>query len=332
MSADPERLLALITGYWISQSIHAGVQTGILDVLDDQPRSPDDVAEATGCDQEVVSRLLRYLSGLGLVERDGDNRYTTTDTALLLRPGSNFRDLVLMYCGDLYRAWGEFGTAIRTGQTAFQLAFGAERFEFLAQNKESARRFDRAMAAVTDLVGDELVKTYDFTLAPQVIDIGGGNGSLLKKVLRAAPASYGVVVDRDHVVAQCRREFAESEFAGRLSAREGDFFQSLPTGGNVYLLARVLHDWDDDASTRLLRVCRKAMTTSAELVIVERLLPENDGTSLASIWDMHMLAITGGRERTRTEYAGLLSDAGFLLTEVRPLPLDMSVLIATPRG
>jgi len=328
MPAEPERLLSLITGYWVSQSVHAAVLTGVIDALDDHPRGPEEVAKTTDCDELAVSRLLRYLSGLDLVAGDSQKGYTVRETGRLLQRGGNFRELVLMYCGDLYQAWGEFGEAVRTGETAFKLVFGAERFDYLKRIPERARGFDRAMAAVTDLIGEELVKAVDFTRTPSVIDIGGGNGSLLKKVLRAAPGVHGVVVDRDHVTAQSARDFAEHEFADRLSALEGDFFRELPSGGDCYLLSRILHDWDDEACVRLLRVCREAVSPGTELVIVERLLPEAGGTSMASVWDLHMMAITGGQERTRTEYARLLADAGFRLHDVRPLTLDMSAMIA----
>jgi O-methyltransferase/methyltransferase family protein len=329
-SENHERLLSIMTGYWRSQAIYAAVNVGLVDALDDQPRSPAQVARATGCDEVTIARFLRYLAGLRLVHQENDNLYVATGMAELLRDGSPFRDLVLLYGDEFYQAWGQFSSAIRTGNSAFDQAFGMDHFTYFTQTQDSARRFDRAMAASTELIADQLGQVFDFSAATCIVDIGGGNGSLLKAVLVGVPAACGVVVDQDHVVAACTRELAGHSLADRITAVPGDFFHFLPASGDVYVLSRILHDWADEDCVRLLRVCRKAMSPPARLLVIERLLPEDGGVSLASSWDMHMLAITGGRERTCQEYQRLLSEAGLRLGSVRSLPLDMSVLVTDP--
>jgi O-methyltransferase domain/Dimerisation domain len=329
-SEDHERLLSIITGYWCSQAIYAAVDVGLVDALDDQPRSPAQLARATGCDEVTIARFLRYLAGLRLVRQESDNRYVTTSMAELLRSGNPFRDLVLLYGDEFYQAWGQFSSAIRTGNSAFGHAFGMEHFIYFTQTQDSARRFDRAMAASTELVADQLAWVFDFSAATHIIDIGGGNGTLLKAVLTSAPTAYGVVVDRDHVVAQCTRELVGHPLANRITAIPGDFFHALPVNGDVYVLSRILHDWADEDCVRLLQVCRTAMSSAARLLVIERLLPEDGSMSPTFSWDMHMLAITGGRERTSREYQKILSEAGLRLESVHSLPLYMSLLVADP--
>ena len=327
---EAEDLLSLITGYWMSQSVYAAVRTGVVEALHEQPRSPLEIARAAGCDEAAVSRLLRYLCGLGVVQSDGSGRYTATAVGELLRDGSGFRELVLLYGDEFYRAWTAFDESVRGGGTAYASVFGIEHFDHFARDEDSARRFDQAMAACANLIGDGLSESFNFSRASRIIDVGGGSGSLLKRILRTAPAAHGVVVDRDHVAAQCERELEGHEFADRMSVVGTDFFDVVPDGGDLYLLCRVLHDWDDEHCARLLQVVRTAMRDDAELLIVERLLPDNGGTSLASRWDMQMLAITGGRERTRSEYETVLRSGGFTLCEVKALPLDTFLLISRP--
>ncbi len=326
-SDDHERLLSIITGYWRSRALYAAVDVGLVEALDDQPRTPAQVARTTGCDEVAIARFLRYLVGLRLVREEGDNHYVTTDMAELLRIGSPFRDLALLYGDEFYQAWGQFSSAIRTGKSSFGRTFGMDHFTYFAQTQHSARRFDRAMAATAELVADQLARVYDFSTATRIVDIGGGNGSLLKAVLTGAPAACGVIIDRAHVVTECTRELAGHPLADRITAVPGDFFHTLPSNGDVYILSRILHDWEDEDCVRLLRVCRTAMPPTARLLVIERLLPEDGGVSLASSWDMQMLAITGGQERTAQEYQRMLSDAGLRLGSIRSLPLDMSLLI-----
>ncbi|MGH3808263.1 MAG: methyltransferase [Pseudonocardiaceae bacterium] len=196
--------------------------------------------------------------------------------------------------------------------------FGMEHFAYFTQTHDSARRFDRAMAASTELIADQLTRVFDFSTATRIVDIGGGNGSLLKVVLTSSPATCGVVIDRDHVVAQCTRELAGHPLADRITAVAGDFFHTLPANGDVYVLSRILHDWTDEDCVRLLRVCRTSMSSTSRLLIIERLLPEDGGVSAASSWDMHMLAITGGRERTSREYQRILASCLFCAGSAGP--------------
>lgn len=327
---DSERLLSLMTGAWVSQSVYAAVRTGILDALNDTSQSPGEVAAATGCDEQAVSRLLRYLSGLGITHRDEAAAYTATDLTRMLQVGGAFRELVLFHGEDCYQAWAHVTTSIRTGQTGWSHAFGQEIFEYYLTAPEKARRFDRTMAAVAELVGDELCRAYDFSKASEIIDIGGGNGTLLKSVLAVAPTAKGTVVDRGHVVEACLRGLAGHELEQRLTAVPGDFFEAVPAGADTYLLSRILHDWDDADCARLLNVCRNAMRPGARLLIVERVLPEDGTTSLAARWDMQMLVATGGRERTLSEYQDMLEAAGLRCQSVRPLAFGASLMVAEP--
>jgi hypothetical protein len=327
---DYERLLSIITSYWYSQALYAAVDVGLVDALDDQPRSPVQLAQETGCNEVAVARLLRFLAALGVVRQQSDNRYVTSSMAELLRSENSFRDLVLLYGDEFYQAWGQFSSAIRTGTSAFGYAFRMEHFTYFAQTQNSARRFDRAMAASTEVVAEQLARAFDFSAATRIIDVGGGNGALLKAVLTSAPTACGVVVDRDHVVAQCTRELVGHPLADRITAIPGDFFHALPVNGDVYVLSRILHDWVDEDCVRLLQVCRSAMSSAARLLVIERLLPEDGSLSSTLAWDMHMLAITGGRERTGREYQEILFNAGFRLESVHSLPLSISLLVADP--
>lgn len=331
---DPHRaLLSILTGHWAARAVYVAARLGIADALAGGPLTADEVAARLGCDPAATVRLLRYLSRLDVVlsiRGVGESRYVTGATGGLLRSDNPFRDLVLLYGEEFYRAWDTLLPAVQQGKSAFGLAFGEEHFDYFARNPEVGRRFDRSMAAVTDLVAARICAAYDFSKCSTVVDVGGGNGTLLNAVLRDNLDVTGILVDRAHVTDGVS---GDAEVGDRLTSLSGDFFDSVPGGHDVYLLSRVLHDWSDEDCLRILRVCRTACPEDAALLVLERVLTDDGDDSpysLAVPWDMQMLAVTGGQERTRNEFGRLLRDAGFELDDVRSLPLDMKLLVARP--
>lgn len=324
MSTDAahRHLLDLVTAYWASQAVRTAANLGLADALAAGPRSAAELSDALGCHRTALRRLLRYLTSLRVVSVDDDDRYSTTATGDLLLSGSDFRDLTLIYGGEFYQAWSDLETAVRTGRSAFGSRFGVEHFDYFSRHDQASHTFDRAMAASAGLLAADVLRAFDFAAAGTVVDIGGGDGTLLRAILQAAPEVEGTLYDLEHVVAAA--EWGEP----RLKAVAGDFFQEVPAGGDVYVLSRVLHDWDDADCASILAACRKAVDEHAELLVVERMMPEDGSASLAVAWDMQMLAITGGRERTLSEYQALLSGAGFAIDRALPLPLDFSLLVA----
>lgn len=323
-SAAGAGLLRLMTGAWATQAIATAAELRLADHLVTTADLPG-LAAATGADGESLGRLLRYLTTLGVVHTATDG-YALTDTGALLCSDveGSMRPLALLYGGPFYRSFAALTDAVRTGEESYAKVFGTHHFAHMAADPGLAELFHRSMAASNAMFA-EVVRVVEF--AGTVVDVAGGNGELLSRVLRANPDVRGVLLERPHALAAAAQVL--STVADRCTLVPGDFTESVPTGGDTYLLSRVLHDWDDTHCHTILIACAAGMPDHAELLIVERLLPATEGTdSLAVPWDIHMLCNVGGRERTEAHYRALLAEAGFELTATLPLPLDAHVLRA----
>ncbi len=335
-SADQpaETLLRLLTGAWATQALAACARLRLPDAV--PPGEPIDraaLARRTGTDPRALATLLRYLAMLGVVTAEGE-RVRLTEVGALLREDApaSMRPLALMYGGPFYRSFGALDHTVRTGETAFDHLFGENHFDHFARDPELADLFDRSMAASTRMFDPVPAHPALAAAAARpdggtVVDVAGGNGELLARVLTAHPGLRGVLLERPHAVDAARRTMAEAGCADRCSYRVGDF-ADVPAEGDVYLLSRVLHDWDDDRCRAILRHCERAMPAHADLLIVERLLPADGSASLATAWDVHMMCNVGGRERRADHYADLLAAAGLDLLAHNPLPLDAALLHA----
>ncbi|WP_082558294.1 methyltransferase [Kitasatospora sp. MBT66] len=329
-----ETLLRLLTGAWATQALAACARLRLPDAV--PPGEPIDraaLARRTGTDPRALATLLRYLAMLGVVTAEGE-RVRLTEVGALLREDApaSMRPLALMYGGPFYRSFGALDHTVRTGETAFDHLFGENHFDHFARDPELADLFDRSMAASTRMFDPVPAHPALAAAAARpdggtVVDVAGGNGELLARVLTAHPGLRGVLLERPHAVDAARRTMAEAGCADRCSYRVGDF-ADVPAGGDVYLLSRVLHDWDDDRCRAILRHCERAMPAHADLLIVERLLPADGSASLATAWDVHMMCNVGGRERRADHYADLLAAAGLDLLAHTPLPLDAALLHA----
>jgi hypothetical protein len=328
-AAQPaEQLLRLLTGAWTTQALAAAAELGLPDAMDVHAETAlADLAEATGTHQESLARLLRYLAMLDVVApgRDG---YRLTARGALLRADDphSMRPLARMYGGPFYESFAGLAHAVRTGREAFEQHFGANHFDHFARHPDLADLFDRSMAASSRMF--EPVPAHPaFPTARSVVDIAGGHGALLARILTAHPHLRGTLLERPHTVEAARRQLAASGHADRCAFVPGDF-ADVPADGDVYVLSRVLHDWDDDRCRDILRHAARAMPSHADLLIVERVLPTDGSASLAAAWDLHMMCNVGGRERTADHYARLLADTGFALVGRSPLPLEATLLHA----
>jgi hypothetical protein len=331
-AAEPQqRLLELMTGAWTTQSIAVAARLGLADLLpcaDEPAADVAELAERCGADPDGLARLLRHLAALGVASRDG-GRYRLGPLGPPLRADAphSLRPLAVLYGGAFYESFGELEYAVRTGHEAFARRFGQHHFPYFSADPELSVLFDRAMAASAAMFAP-IAGVVAALGARVVVDVAGGDGELLRQVLAEAPDARGVLLERESVARGARDRMAAAGLGDRCEVVGGDFVRTVPDCGDVYVLSRVLHDWDDAFCADLLARCARAMPAHAELLVVERLLPEDDRPSLAVPWDLHMLCNVGGRERTLHHYRRLLAGAGLHLTDVSPLPLDGFLLRA----
>jgi O-methyltransferase domain/Dimerisation domain len=325
-ASPPIELMKLIRAGRVAQSVSVAARLGVADQLAEAPRRAEEVAEAVGAHPGALYRLLRLLAGVGVFAERGDGAFALTSLGELLRSDAegSMRDLAMVLESSFWRAaWTNLIETVRTGEAAFDHTHGQHLFDYLRDNPEDAAVFDRAMAGVARQVVAAVLDVYDFGRFRRVIDVGGGNGALLAAILARQPAARGVLYELPEVAARATGLLAASGVADRCDVVEGDFFESVPAGGDAYVLARVIHDWDDRAALRILANCRAAMAEDARVLLVEAVLPDGsepaDGNEslLAKLWDMEMLVI-GGQERTEAEYRELLSQAGLQLLRVVP--------------
>ena len=255
-----EEAFRLVQGYRVYQMLVAACELKLPDLLADGPKSARDLAAATETHEPSMGRFLRGLAIWGLVEQLPGDRYSGTALADCFRsdiPG--FRNMTLNLAAEGYTAWGSLLYSLRTGKPAFEHVFGKSRWAALAEDPHSAARFNAHMVEVTTRVAAGFVHAYDFRGVATVVDVGGGNGALLAAVLRANPEIKGVLCDLPAGLAGARELLHSSGVAGRTSLAEGSFFESVPAGGDLYMLKSIVHDWDDERALQILKTCRQAM-------------------------------------------------------------------------
>ena len=328
-----ETLNRLISGFWTTQAIYVAVRLRIPDLLSAGPRTAESLAEETQTHARSLYRLLRALSSTGIFHEVGQQRFELTPLSECLRqdvPGS-LAALSLMRGDWQYQAWGKLLHSVQTGETAFDQVFGTPIFDHLSHAPDHAAVFDQAMVGVHGRETAAMLAAYDFSTIGLLADIGGGNGSVLAAVLGRHSSLRGLLFDRHDVVDRGRSNLHQAGVAERCQFVAGDFFKQVPSGADAYLLRHVLHDWDDEQSATILRRCHEAMPEGSHLLIAEYVLPDGPEPFHGKWFDVAMMVITGGQERTEAEYRKLLDSAGFDIDRIVPTGFELSIIEARRR-
>ena len=330
-------LSQLLRGSLVTQLIHVAATLGVADFLRSGPKSCHELAAALRVDPEVLYRVLRALASLGIFEETDPRRFALTAMAQPLRsdvPGS-LRGSAMLY-GERWwwQACGELLHSVRTGQPAFDHAHGKALFAYLNDAADAAATFNDHQTSMTQQDAAAVVSAYDFREYARVVDVGGGHGALTAAILRACPSTIAVLFDQPAVIEGAKQRLREEGLTDRCTCIAGDFFESVPEGGDAYVLKDIVHDWDDDRAMAILRNCRRvmahAMADTTRVLVVEKVIPPGNAPFPGKLTDITMLLVAGGRERTAKEYETLLTGAGLALTRIVPTSSPASVIEAVP--
>ncbi|MGW4070514.1 methyltransferase [Nocardia grenadensis] len=335
--AAHQRLMNMMFGTICSQVVGTAARLGLADHLGDNELDHRELAERTGTHPGALARLLRALAALEIVVETHPGTFRLGEAGMPLRtdrPDSQAAAVLLFTDPALLDSWKLTEEAVRTGQPTFEGLYGTDFFSFLATKPELSERFNATMRQVSLPIAQLIPVSYDFTRYRTVIDIGGGDGTLISQILRGARALHGVVFDSPTGVAEAAATLTAAGVADRCRIEAGDFFTAVPEGGDLYILKNILHDWDDTRCVTILEQCHKAMPADGRLLIVESVLPDVVDTANPApyLTDISMLVNMGGQERTRIEYETLCRRAGFVVAAVHQtvLPTSYSLIEATP--
>lgn len=323
-------LRQMLCGYWISQAIYVAARLEIADLVKDGPRTTAELASASGAHEPSLYRLLRALASQGIFAETAPRTFTLTPLGECLRGDAphTMRPVALMMGEEHFAAWGQLLHSVRTGECAFEHAFGENIFTYLARHPEAARTFDAAMTGIHGRESAAMLEACDFAGINTLLDVGGGNGTLLAAVLRKYPALRGILFDLPHVIERSQQNLEAWGLAGRCRAVAGDFFQAVPSGADAILLRHIIHDWDEPRAGQILANCRQALRVGGRLLVVETVIQPGNEPDWGKLLDLNMLVMPGGQERTEAEYRKLLAAAGFTLQSVVPTRADVCILAA----
>jgi hypothetical protein len=325
------QVIQMGTGSWVSAIVYAAAKLGLADHLAAGPKSAAELAGATGTHAPSLHRLMRSLASLGILTERDAQRFALTPLGEALETGApgSARATLLAFCSQWFaRGWEEMLYSVQTGKTGFEKAVGMPVFEYLGRHPEDASNFSEAMVGFHGAEPPAVAAAYDFSGFKTVVDVGGATGNMLAAILSTHAGPRGVLFDRPHVVRDAPALLKARGVEERVTIEPGNFFESVPAGGDAYVMSHIIHDWTEDQCLTILGHCRKAMKPDGRLLIVEMVLPAGDTPHPGKILDMVMLVIPGGQERTEAEYASLLGKAGFRLTRVVPTASAVGVVEA----
>jgi C-methyltransferase len=332
-------LLQIACAPFLTGALTAAATAGVADLLHDGPLSTEELAAATNLQEPVLQRILQLLSAVNIFERQEDDRWVNNEASEPLRTGhkASVRYFCMLAGREYARSFTEVMHTARTGESAFRHIYGSSIYSYMDADRTAGEIYDRAMEDLARPVGALLSKQYDFSGASTLVDVGGGNGTLLKGILRAVPAMRGVCLDRKDVCDRARGRMAETiegDLAERLSFTEGDFFAGVPAGADVYLLKNVLHNWADDSSVKILSSIRSAMRPESRLLVLEPLMQKGSQDVARLIDDLFQMVVCeqGTTARTHQQMETLLGHAGLEVVQTLKLPTGHTAMVSCARA
>lgn len=325
-------LLEMMYGFKISQALFVAAKLQIADILSDGSKTADELAKAAGVNSQRIYHLMRMLVSVGVFSLEENNKFRLNSLGkhLLTGTSDSLRGTVMAMGDELYQGWGNLLYSIKTGETAFEHTFKMSFYSYLQQNSEAAVNFNEWMKETTREWLLPVIEAYDFSEVKKLVDVGGGIGTLTAIILKANPKMQAILFDREDVVVDANPVLEVAGVADRCQIVGGSFFDAVPSGGDLYLLSRVLLNWDDSHAITILKNCYQAMTAKDRLMIVDFMLPEGKMSPFIGMGSLTLFVIGGTFMRTKDEFDNLVSSAGFKVTNMIETKGPVSVIEAKP--
>ncbi len=298
--------------------LYVAARLGIADLLKDGPKTVNQLAAATDAHTPALYRLMRALACSGIGVEDDNGRFALTEAGRKLLTGAS-HGWTLVEGEILYKAWGELLHSVRTGEAAFAHVYGLGFYDYLAQNSEAARIWDEVMDNSAHERLASFAATYDFSGVGTLVDVAGGRGVLMAEILKANPAMHGILYDLPAVVAEANPVLEAAGVAHRCEVIGGSMLSAVPAGGDAYMIARALANWDGDQNHAILTNCRNVMKRGIKLLAIEGIMPPPGEVAVEdALADLLLLVWWGTHLRTEVEFRDLFESAGFEITKITP--------------
>jgi len=324
-----QELFRIISGCKFTQALYVAAKLGVADHIARRPMTADELAKKVGANPKALLRLMRHLAALDIFTQDESKKFGLTPLGELIRGDSpESMRYGAIYAGEEnYKATGDLLHSVRTGETAFNHLYGKGHFEWMAEHPDASSTFNKAMAQSLRRLQNPL-ESYDYSGKHLIVDVGGGRGDLITSIIRVNPGLKGILFDLPQGTEEAQSHLKTKGVADRCQIIRGSFFDSVPEGGDIYVLSRILHDWPDDKASTIIANCRKAIRADGTLLIRDNVLTDRD--EIGSQLDLTMMIMTGGEERTESEWRNLLQAAGFTLTKVHRKEGQLDLIEAKP--
>ncbi|HEY6185733.1 MAG TPA: methyltransferase [Terriglobales bacterium] len=331
---DPlQQLMNIATAYVPNAALWVVAELNVADLLAKGARPVEELAKKTNTNEDALYRSLRLLAMTGIFVETQPRHFALTRPAELLRTDhpQSMRDMVV-WIGDPfhYKIASALMHSVKTGQPTVEHVTGKPAFEYFSADALELDRFHRAMTTMSTMAIFPAIEAYDFSSYRNIVDVGGGHGFALCTILQKCPDTHGVLFDMHDIIPGGERRIKENSLERRCKTASGDFFQSVPEGGDLYFMKHIIHDWEDDKAITILQNCRKALQgqPNGKVVLLEFVVPAGNEPHMSKIIDIEMLFFPGGKERTEGEFRELFAKAGLRMTRIVPTKSPFSVIEA----
>lgn len=325
----PVQLMQMLFGFAASRAIGFAAELGIADLVKDEAKSVEGLAQQTGMHPRSLYRLLRACASMGVFREDEAKCFHLTPLAEPLLTGipGSLRAFATMINTDWqFQTWAHLPYSIETGKPAFDKVHGMSPFEYFWSHEKAGKTFNDSMTSSSAFTSAAVLDAYDFSGINTLVDVGGGHGLLLASILQKYPDLHGILFDMPAIAEQAKDLVDSYGVADRCERMGGDFFTAVAAKGDAYIMKHIVHDWNDEQCITILKNCRNSMTAGGKVLVVEMIVPEGNEPSIGKFLDLQMLLYLPGCERTEAEYRILFDKAGFELVKIVPTASPFSIL------